>query len=514
MSRSDPSRLVRNTLWNLIGRVSQIFVGLFLTPYLLINLGQERFGLWALANLLIGYLSLADLGISSSLVRHIAHVQPDENPTEFSRIVSSSFYFYFGLFLLVAPLSFWAAPVLIWLLQSLGEETIPSSLLDEASFVVTFVIATLFLSLSFAVFSSIPTGLQRMERANQLTMASSVGGLIAAVVAIEGGWGVSGLVVGTMIVKALLALATYFVSLRLFGRLQVMPRHFQWRVWRELFSFGWKIQVSRLCELLTYGFDRLFLSFAGGVAALGRYQPAIQVATQTRMLPQFLVMAALPYASDLSAKQDRRALIELYLRGTLYVAYCSFALMGFVAASAPVLTRLWLGPGYDDVALWIRIFSVAYLVTAPLSLGGLISQAIGRPGLQARSALLGTICTIIFSSTGYWMAEVTGLAAGSALAAVIPGLWFFQRLNDVLEVSTWTVIQRSLSAPAAYLLLPALVLGVAVEQFPAASAGGAMLTLIVAGLVFSGPVLLGMARLDLWNVHAQLASTAPSTGRK
>jgi len=81
LSRSDPSRLVSNTLWNLIGRVSQIFVGLFLTPYLLTNLGQERFGLWALANLLIGYLSLADLGISSSLVRHIAHVQPDENPT-------------------------------------------------------------------------------------------------------------------------------------------------------------------------------------------------------------------------------------------------------------------------------------------------------------------------------------------------------------------------------------------------------------------------------------------------
>jgi hypothetical protein len=54
------------------------------------------------------------------------------------------------------------------------------------------------------------------------------------------------------------------------------------------------------------------------------------------------------------------------------------------------------------------------------------------------------------------------------------------------------------------------VLGVAVEQFPATSAGGALLILIVAGLVFSAPVLLGMTRLNMWNVHAQLASTAPS----
>ena len=113
---------------------------------------------------------------------------------------------------------------------------------------------------------------------------------------------------------------------------------------------------------------------------------------------------------------------------------------------------------------------------------------------------------------GYWVANVTGLATGSALAAVIAGLWFFQRLNDALQISSWTVIRRSLSAPATYLLLPAFVVGVAIEQFPATSAGGAMLVLIVAGLVFSGPVLLGMTRLDLWNVHAQLASTAPSTG--
>ena len=88
------------------------WVGLFLTPYLLSNLGQEGFGLWALANLLIGYLSLADLGIQSSLVRHIAHSRPDEQPVEFSRIISTSFFFYLGAAVLFAPVSLWAGPAL------------------------------------------------------------------------------------------------------------------------------------------------------------------------------------------------------------------------------------------------------------------------------------------------------------------------------------------------------------------------------------------------------------------
>lgn len=509
MSRSDPTRLVNNTLWNLVGRTAQLAVGLFLTPYLLTHLGQERFGLWALANLLIGYLSLADMGIQSSLVRHIAHSQPDEQPLEFCRIISTSFFFYLGAGVLFAPLSLWTGPALLAVFQQWGNETVPASLAGEAEFVITFVMATLFLSLALAVFSSIPNGLQRMDRANQLVVVTAIGNLAAAVVAVENGWGVPGLLVGMIVVKLLVAAVTYAVCLRLFERMQVSPRHVHWSVWKELFEFGWKIQVARLCELLTFGFDRLFLSAVGGVAALGRYQPAVQVSTQTRMLPHFLVMAALPYASDLSARADRRALHELYLRGTLYLTFASFAILGFVAATAPLLTRLWLGPGYDDVALWIRIFSLAYLTTNPLSLGGLISQAIGRPGIQARSAMLGTICNIVLSTTGYRWGGVTGLAAGSALAAVAAGAWFFQRLNRELEIPHGTVVRGSFLAPAAYLLLPAALIALGVESFPVEGTAATLLAVTLAGLIFSLPVLVGISRLKLWNVGAQLAPTAP-----
>ena len=47
MSPSPQSRLISNTLWNGVGRVATVLVGLFLTPYILARVGQERFGLWA-----------------------------------------------------------------------------------------------------------------------------------------------------------------------------------------------------------------------------------------------------------------------------------------------------------------------------------------------------------------------------------------------------------------------------------------------------------------------------------
>ncbi len=71
MSLSSPSRLLSNTAWNIIGRFVAVGVSIGLTSYLIANLGTERFGLWALANLLVGYFSLADLGIQASVIIYL-----------------------------------------------------------------------------------------------------------------------------------------------------------------------------------------------------------------------------------------------------------------------------------------------------------------------------------------------------------------------------------------------------------------------------------------------------------
>ena len=73
-----------------------------------------------------------------------------------------------------------------------------------------------------------------------------------------------------------------------------------------------------------------------------------------------------------------------------------------------------------------------------------------------------------------------------------------------------TVIRRSFLAPAAYLLVPAVLLAFGIEQFPVEETSSTLLAVVVAGLLFSAPILLGMSRLGLWNVRQQLAPTAPS----
>ena len=74
MSIAEPIRpltsgrlLARNTIWNLLGQVLPMVVGVVAIPPLVHSLGVDRFGVLSLAWIIIGYFSLFDLGMGRAL---------------------------------------------------------------------------------------------------------------------------------------------------------------------------------------------------------------------------------------------------------------------------------------------------------------------------------------------------------------------------------------------------------------------------------------------------------------
>src|SRR6266852_9939616 len=64
--------LARNTIWNLLGLISPLAVGLVAVPTLIRAMGVTRFGVLSLAWVVIGYFSLFDLGIGRAMTKLIA----------------------------------------------------------------------------------------------------------------------------------------------------------------------------------------------------------------------------------------------------------------------------------------------------------------------------------------------------------------------------------------------------------------------------------------------------------
>lgn len=54
-------------------------IALLYTPFMLKALGQEEFGLYSLANSVVGYLTVLDFGFGSATIRYTAKYRAENN---------------------------------------------------------------------------------------------------------------------------------------------------------------------------------------------------------------------------------------------------------------------------------------------------------------------------------------------------------------------------------------------------------------------------------------------------
>ncbi len=93
----------RNAGMAMVSSLTYILAAIWLTPYLVRNLGSAAFGLIPLAGLFTQYAALVTTEVSSSVARFLTiEIQrPKGNP---NRIFNSAFALYLTLFLLQLPL--------------------------------------------------------------------------------------------------------------------------------------------------------------------------------------------------------------------------------------------------------------------------------------------------------------------------------------------------------------------------------------------------------------------------
>ena len=64
--------LAKNTMWNLVGAAAPLLVAVLCIPILVDEMGAARFGILALAWVVIGYFGLFDLGLGRALTKLVA----------------------------------------------------------------------------------------------------------------------------------------------------------------------------------------------------------------------------------------------------------------------------------------------------------------------------------------------------------------------------------------------------------------------------------------------------------
>lgn len=427
----------RHTFYNLLGSVLPLALSLVTIPVYLGLIGEDRYGVLAIAWLLLGYFGLFDLGLGRAIAQRIASLGEGE-----IRERAEVFWTALGLNLglgVIGGLVLW--PVAIYFFSHVFE-------VDEAVRPeVVAAVPWLLLGVPIATLASVLTGaLLGRERFLEINLISLVGTVFFQLLPL----GLAALWGADLALLLPAALFARFVTVViLFGRCRrhVFSGHafvFVRSRAKSLLGFGGWVTVSSVIGPLMVMLDRILIAAISGAKAVTYYTVPFQLGERSTILSSALASAVFPRFASASKDESER-LAEEGLRA-LAVVMTPLIAIGIVLLE-PFLS-MWIDSAFAERAAPIgQIVLMGFWVNGLARIPYSQLQAGGRPDLVAKTHLAELIPYFVLLYLGM---TVLGLA-GAALA------FSMRVMADFLALS-W--LAGMLPMVIRSLLLPVMLLGV------------------------------------------------------
>jgi O-antigen/teichoic acid export membrane protein len=457
LKRTIGTKIVHNVASGLLRMVVIAPVPFLLTPFLLRHLGTQGFGAWAVFLSINSLTSLADIGVMGTLTKHVSEHYTREDYTNLNKVVNAGILIFLAVAVMVVLVVNLAAGFLI----SVFFRNVQVSH-AQLQFVIHVLTVGIALNLLTYPFSSVISGLQRLDFINLFWALNTIITAVGAALFVSLGLGIEGLVYAIVLTSSLLFILNVAVSRHLLPQLRVRPASVRWRDIKDLSAFSSQIYVSQMATAVYIHMEKLLLAHFTGLTAAGWYDIANDLATKIRNVPALLITPLMPAAAELDARQDDARARELYYRAHKYLAFVGVGMFLVVALLAHRFVELWLGTGFEGTARALIVLAgvqIGNLAGAPALLI-LIGKGILQPAV--RVALVGMTGTLIVSTTLIAKFGFTGALYGTSVSVLGAAAYLVFLFHQETGYA-WRTLLKTYAKP---LLLGTCLGGLAMRLFP------------------------------------------------
>ena len=413
------AKIIRNVIFGGLRYVLVAPIPFLITPLILHKIGAVGYGTWAVFLAINGLTSLADMGLVGTLSKFVAEYYARQDFVALGKLLNSGLILFLILAGIIITVLWIAAP-------ELAGHLFHGSTLGQSELIALFrlfliVIAANILNL---LFSSVTAGLQRLDMTNMVGAANAVMAALFGGVLLLLGWGLRGLVDGYVVAGILTLTANVVIVRKLLPQVKINPMRFEIAEARRMFSFSLQLYVTQAAVAVHNQVEKVFLAMLVGVAPVGWYDIASDVAVKIRGAVGFILSPVLPAASELSALGDEDRLRELYYRTHKYLALFGVPAVCYAAVMSRRFVELWLGPGLTMIALPLSILLLVNFFNLATGPGFCIFAARGelKPGIH--SALLGIVLNVGLSLALIYEFGFAGAVLGTSISLMVASAYF------------------------------------------------------------------------------------------
>ena len=442
-------------------RILYMLTRLAVPPAVLSHVSLAEYGIWSVCFIVISYLGMSAFGISNVYIRQVAHFNATGGLSGVNQLLSTGLALTLPAVALLMALLWWLVPTLI--------ETfaVAPALAETASFLILGTALVFCLDLSLGAFAYIMHGLQLIARHTAIWTFSFLVELALIMLLLHAGFGIYSLLIAFAARYALSIALSALACFRALPGLSIRPRHVRRAMVRQFTGFGAVVQLTGVLSILLNSIEKMVAGAFLGVQATGLFEIGQKLPIMGAQITSSLNTVFLPAAAHLHSSANKEALWNLYLRGSRYVSLLNGFIMGFLAAFAPYLLRVWIGDAQDlsQAAFLMALFTLPnhlHLLTGP---GSAVHRGSGRPGRELRYPVFqGILAAAALGAAWLWNGLTLysiGVAVAFAMgASALCYVYWTNRQLGLGQAAFWRKVLAPSLAPYGFgLALCYVVLG-------------------------------------------------------
>ena len=332
-----------------------IFISLFITPYIVEQLGGEAYGFVGLANNFVSYASLITVALNSMSSRFVSIEIYKKDYKEANKYFSSVFFANLVIAAVLLPIMVF----FVWKIQMFLN--IPDNLLTDVkwAFSIVFVqfIANILLS-HFEIATFVTNRLYLGQRNTIISSALRLVVIVACFAAI--GIRISFLTLGSFVGVLFVYLMNFYYTKKFIPELQIQTKCFDIKYIKRLISSGaWNL-LNKLSSILLDGLDLLITNIFIGTVEMGALSLSKTIPAMFLTLRGTLDYPFTPPMMKCYAQGDIDGVIKYARMGNKVLGIFMIAPMATFIVYGMEFFSLWV-PSQDS--MMIQILSILAIIS-------------------------------------------------------------------------------------------------------------------------------------------------------
>jgi len=354
-------QLLRSSISSVLRSIIHAFVLFVVYPIYINNLGTEIFGVWVMVGVIIGWSQIGSLGIPQTIMKFAAGAAAKGNKKELIEYVSSSLTVILFSGIMILFLLFIVKDTIVNIFQ------VPLTI--KLSMPLYVILAGLIVVVSFIAqtINGILSGIGRMDIANINDITGKIIGSIVSVALILKGYGIFGLLIGSMSECVIILVVASIISILSLGFNPYNIKFIKKGRIKETVFFGGTLSISSLFAMFLEPFNRFILGQYVGLSTATVYDVASRVVSQVRGILEAAFRSFVPQSSVYYSMGYKNKLRDMSNRSVSFICIFGVPILLTLIIWSPELISMWLRIEMQDITYAVRIIAFSSIFSLMVS---------------------------------------------------------------------------------------------------------------------------------------------------